>query len=78
MVTNILYFVKCFDAIVFFLFFFCVYREGNIPSYLLAQWATFVNWVGSIPISKVPFLVSEDVETGDLRPSVLLYSVSHK
>ena len=75
MVTDILYFVKCFDAIVFFFF---LYGEGNIPTYLLAQWATFVNWVGSIPISKIPFLVSEDVETDDFRPSVFLYSVSHK
>ena len=74
MVTDILYFVKCFDAIVFSF----VYREGSVPVHLLAQWTAFVNWVGSVSISKVPFLVSEDVETGDLRPSVFLYSVSHK
>ena len=73
-VTDILYFVKCFDAIVFSF----VYREGSVPVHLLAQWTAFVNWVGSVSISKVPLLVSEVVERESFRPSRLLYSVSHK
>ena len=32
-VIDILYFVKCFDAIIFSF----VYREGNVSDYLLAQ-----------------------------------------
>ena len=65
-VTDILYFVKCFDAIVFSF----VYREGNVPTHLLAQWTAFVNWVGPIPISKVPLLVSEAMEEMVSGPSV--------
>ena len=74
MVTDILDFVKCFDAILFSF----VYREGNVPTHLLAQWAAFVNWVRPVFISKVPLLVSEVVERDGFRPSHLLYSVIHK
>ena len=73
-VTDILDFVKCFDAILFSF----VYREGNVPTHLLAQWAAFVNWVRPVSISKVPLLVSEVVERDGFRPSHLLYSVIHK
>ena len=39
-----------------------MYRGGNVPAHLLAQWAAFVNWVGLVPMSKVPLLVSEAME----------------
>nr|XP_023927580.1 uncharacterized protein LOC112038979 [Quercus suber] len=64
-ITDILDLVKCFEAIVFSF----VYREGNVPAHLLAQWAAFVNWVGPVPISKVPLLVTRAVERDGFRRS---------
>lgn len=55
-----------------------MYRESNVPTHIITQRAAFANWVGSIPISRVPLLVTQDVERDDTRPSLLLYFDIHK
>ena len=72
MVADILDHVKCFDGFSFS--FSSMYKEGNAPAHLLAQWAAFVNLVWPVPIPSVPLLVVRAVERDGSRPSLLLYS----
>ena len=71
-VANILDRVKCLNG--FSLSFSSMYKEGNAPAHLLAQWAAFVNLAWPAPIPSIPLLVARVVERDGSRPSLLLYS----
>ena len=72
MVADILDHVKGFDGFSFS--FSSMYKEGNAPAHLLAQWVAFVNLVWPVPIPSIPLLVARAVERDGSRPSLLLYS----
>ena len=52
---DILFFVHRFSNVEFSF----VHRMDNVSAHLLAQWATLVNWSGSVSISNLPSYVSQ-------------------
>ena len=57
-VEDILYFAKAFDNVNFS--FVC--KEGNEAAYLLARWATLLNWNGPIPIFNLSPLIGQALD----------------
>ena len=65
-VEDILYLAKGFDNVNFS--FVC--REGNEAAHLLARWAAFLNWNGSVSISNLSPLICQVLDRDGHRPNL--------